>query len=170
MGTLPQPPFSRRAVTYITRGNRLLVFRHVDAVGNTIHEAGIQVPGGSIEAGESTRAGALREAYEETGLEGLHVQAFLGWHDLDLARYGKSGILRLFYYHLTFEGETPERWIHSEMDPSDGTPNPDGIRASIPFELYWVRFLDEVPKLIGDQGFMLNKLSQNSDTDPVEKR
>jgi len=161
---LPQPPFSRRAVAYITRGNRLLVFRHIDATGNTIHEAGIQVPGGSIEAGESTRAGTLREAREETGLEGLQVRAFLGWHDLDLARYGKSGIVRMFYYHLSFDGETPERWVHDELDPSDGTPYP------IPFELYWVRFPDEVPKLIGDQGIMLHKLSQNRDTDQVEKR
>jgi len=145
-------------VAYITHSDRLLVFRHVDAVGNTIHEAGIQVPGGAIEAGESTRAGTLREAHEETGLEGLQVRAFLGWHDLDLARYGQprrgeTGIVRLFYYHLAFEGETPERWIHNEMDPSDGTPYP------IPFELYWVRFPDEVPELIGDQGIYLHKLA-----------
>jgi 8-oxo-dGTP pyrophosphatase MutT (NUDIX family) len=155
--TLPQPPFSRRAVAYITHGDRLLVFRHVDAdaVGGYDHGAGIQVPGGAIEPGESTRAGTLREAYEETGLEGLKVRAFLGWHDVDLAQYGKSGIVRMFYYHLTFEGETPESWIHDELDPSDGTPYP------IPFELYWVRFPDEVPELIGDQGFMLNKLSLN---------
>jgi 8-oxo-dGTP pyrophosphatase MutT (NUDIX family) len=151
---LPQPPFSRRAVAYITRGEHLLVFRHVDAdaVGGFDHGAGIQVPGGAIEAGESTRAGALREAHEETGLEGLQVRAFLGWHDLDLARYGKSGIVRMFYYHLAFEGETPERWRHDELDPSDGTPHP------IPLEHYWVRFPDEVPELIGDQGFYLFKL------------
>jgi 8-oxo-dGTP pyrophosphatase MutT (NUDIX family) len=155
---LPQPPFVRRAVAYITRGDRLLVFRHVDVVGNTIHEAGIQVPGGSIEDGESTRAGTLREAYEETGLEGLRVLAFLGWHDLDLARYGgprrgEAGIVRMFYYHLAFDGETPERWVHDELDPSDGTPHP------IPFELYWVRFPDEVPELVGDQGFYPHKLT-----------
>jgi 8-oxo-dGTP diphosphatase len=146
-------------VAYITRGNRLPVFRHVDHA-----EAGIQVPGGSIEDGESPKEAVLREAHEETGLEGLQVRAFLGRHDLDLARYGKprcgeAGIVRMFYYHLAFEGDTPERWIHSEMDPSDGTPNPDGIRAPIPFELYWVRFPDEVPELIGEQGFYLHKLT-----------
>jgi 8-oxo-dGTP pyrophosphatase MutT (NUDIX family) len=159
LSTLAQPLFSRRAVAYITHGDRLLVFRHIDAAGNTIREAGIQVPGGSIEPGESTRAGTLREAHEETGLEELQVQAFLGWHNLDMARYGKSGVVRMFYYHLMFEGETPERWVHDELDPSDGTPNPDGIRAPIPLELYWVRFPDEVPELVGDQGVYLHKLA-----------
>jgi 8-oxo-dGTP diphosphatase len=140
-------------VAYITRDDRLLVFRHIDAAGNTIHEAGIQVPGGSIEEGESPEEAVLREAHEETGLERLRIVAFLGWHDLDLARYGKSGIVRMFYYHLTFEGETPERWVHSELDSSDGTPHP------IPLELYWVRFPDEVPELVGAQGIYLPKLA-----------
>jgi 8-oxo-dGTP pyrophosphatase MutT (NUDIX family) len=135
-------------VAYITHGDRLLVFRHVQGL-----EAGIQVPGGSIEAGESPRQAVLREATEETGLEDLKIQAYLGQNDLDLARYGKQGVVREYFYHLTFEGETPERWVHNELDPSDGTPFP------ISFELYWVRFPDEVPELIGDQGMYLHKLA-----------
>ena len=145
---LPQPPFIRRAVAYITHGDRLLVFRH------TQHpEAGIQVPGGTLEDGESPKEGVLREAFEETGLEGLQVQAYLGQNDLDLARYGKQGIVREFFFHLTFDGETPERWRHDELEPSDGSPGP------IEFELYWVRFPDEVPELAGVQGMMLNRLN-----------
>ena len=152
---LPQPPFARRAVAYITHGDRLLVFRH------TKHpEAGIQVPGGTIEEGETPQEGALREAHEETGLEGLQLQAYLGQYELDLARYGRTGRLRLYYYHLTLDGEPPERWLHDETDPSDGSPNPDGIRAPIEFELYWVRFPDEVPELVGEQGILLHKLAE----------
>ena len=151
-------PFIHRAVAYITHGDRLLVFRHVQSV-----EAGIQVPGGSIEDDETPREAVLREAYEETGLEGLQVQAYLGQNDLDLARYGKQGIVREFFFHLTFDGNTPERWVHNELDPSDGTPFP------IPFELYWVRFPDEVPKLVADQGIMLNKLLLKRDTDHAGK-
>jgi 8-oxo-dGTP pyrophosphatase MutT (NUDIX family) len=139
---------ARRAVTYITHGDRLLVFRH------TQHpEAGIQVPGGTIEPGESPQAGALREAHEETGLEGLQLNAYLGQHDLDLARYSRQGTLRMYYYHLTCDGQPPERWLHDETDPGDGSPGP------YEFELYWVRFPDEVPVLAGEQGLLLHKLA-----------
>jgi 8-oxo-dGTP pyrophosphatase MutT (NUDIX family) len=148
----PQPPLTRRAVAYITHGDRLLVFRH------TQHpEAGIQVPGGKIEDGEAPDVGALREAYEETGLKGLQLQSYLGHHDLDLAPYGRQGTLRMLYYHLTFDGHPPERWLHYEQAPSDGSPGP------IEFELYWVRFPEEVPALVGEQGLLLDQLEPNRD-------
>jgi hypothetical protein len=46
----------------------------------------------------------------------------------------------------------PERWLHYELTPSDGSPGP------IEFEFYWVRFPGEVPELVGDQGILLHKL------------
>jgi 8-oxo-dGTP pyrophosphatase MutT (NUDIX family) len=136
-------------VAYITHAGRLLVFRH------TQHpEAGIQVPGGTIEDGETPQEGALREAREETGLQGLRLQSYLGQHELDLARYGRQGRLRMVYYHLTLEGKPPERWLHDETDPSDGSPGP------IEYEFYWVRFPDQVPALAGEQGALLDRLAQ----------
>lgn len=57
---------SRKAIAYITQGDRLLVFRQPQ-----YPEAGIQVPGGTIEDGESADEAALREAREETGLAEL---------------------------------------------------------------------------------------------------
>lgn len=141
-------PRARRAVAYITHGDRLLVFRHTQ-----YPEAGIQVPGGTIEPGETTEAGALREAYEETGLEGLQLHSYLGQYDLDLTPYGRQGMLRMYYYHLTCDGDPPERWLHHELDPSDGSPAP------IEFELYWVRLPDEVPTLVGEQGIYLHALA-----------
>ncbi len=57
-----------RVLAYITQGDRLLVFRHTQSV-----EAGIQVPGGTVEPGESPEAAALREAQEESGLADLHL-------------------------------------------------------------------------------------------------
>ena len=62
-----------KVYTYITQGKRLLVFRHVD-----FPAAGIQIPGGTIEYGESPEAAALREAGEETGLQDLVVNGYLG--------------------------------------------------------------------------------------------
>ncbi len=52
-----------KALSYITRGQRLLVFRQPD-----FPEQGVQVPGGSVELGEQPAVAALREAREETGL------------------------------------------------------------------------------------------------------
>lgn len=46
---------TRKAFAYITQGNSLLIFEHEDAP-----EAGIQVPAGSIEAGETPEEAALR--------------------------------------------------------------------------------------------------------------
>lgn len=51
-------------------GRELLLFEHPTA--------GIQVPAGTVEAGEEPRAAALREAGEESGLEGLRLEEFLG--------------------------------------------------------------------------------------------
>ncbi len=68
----------QRAVAYATRGDRdcpeLLVFYHTPEYPT----AGTQVPAGGLEAGESVLEGALREAWEESGLEGLTPRAYLG--------------------------------------------------------------------------------------------
>ncbi|MCD6284740.1 MAG: NUDIX domain-containing protein [Anaerolineae bacterium] len=45
-----------KVYAYITHANRLLVFRHVD-----VPDAGIQVPGGTVEEGEVPDEAAMRE-------------------------------------------------------------------------------------------------------------
>jgi 8-oxo-dGTP diphosphatase len=142
---------AEKALAYITQGQRLLVFRHTQ-----FPEAGIQVPGGTIGAGESAAEAALREAREETGLEGLEIRALLGVREFDLSPYGQKGVQRRHYFHLEFHGQAPETWLHDEMDPSDGSPTP------IEFEFFWVRLPDEVPELAGDQGEMLFALDDFS--------
>ncbi len=138
---------TEKALAYVTHGDKLLVFRHTD-----YPEAGIQVPRGTIDEGESPEEAVLREAQEETGLEGLEIRAYLGAREIDLAPFGLAGIERCHYFHLTFHGQAPERWRHYEMEPSDGSPAP------IEFELYWVRFPGEVPELSGGQGALLSQV------------
>lgn len=136
-----------RVATYITHGDRLLVFRHTQ-----FPEAGIQVPGGSVEPGEDLSAAALREAREETGLPDFEIRVYLGAREYDLARWGGSGTQREHFYHLVLHDEAPERWLHYEHTPSDGTLGP------IEFEFYWVSFPQDVPELTGLQGDLLHKL------------
>ena len=74
---------TQKVQCYITREHagslQVLVFEHVD-----YPDAGIQVPAGSIEPGETPEEAALREAWEETGVRDLQVQRYIGsfhwWH------------------------------------------------------------------------------------------
>jgi 8-oxo-dGTP pyrophosphatase MutT (NUDIX family) len=138
---------AEKVVAYITNRGRLLVFRHTQFA-----EAGIQVPAGTVEPGEPLEEAVLREAHEETGLDGLEIQAYLGVQDVDWPASG-YGTQRQHFFHLTLEGDAPETWLHYEMTPSDGSPAP------IKFEFFWVRLPEQVPELAGDQGALLHWLT-----------
>jgi 8-oxo-dGTP pyrophosphatase MutT (NUDIX family) len=125
-----------KVYAYITYGARLLVFRHID-----FPEAGVQVPGGTLEAGECPADGVLREAREETGLTGLRLGVRLGeaeWRGPNDAVYHRT------YYHLICEGAPPEQWVHDELYPSDGSPGP------IRFTFSWAALPHDIPELSGD--------------------
>ena len=62
-----------KVYAYITHANKLLVFKHVD-----FPEAGIQVPAGTMDAGETPEMAVMREVFEETGLKGLVLKKYLG--------------------------------------------------------------------------------------------
>jgi 8-oxo-dGTP pyrophosphatase MutT (NUDIX family) len=66
-----------KVTAFITRpgpaGEELLLFQHP--------YAGVQIPAGTVEPGETPEQAVLREAWEETGLEGLQILRSLGWQD-----------------------------------------------------------------------------------------
>ena len=136
-----------KVVAYITRGDHLLVFRHVDS------DAGIQVPAGTLEPGESPDAGVIREAREETGLDSLAIRRFLGSRNYDMSPYGTAEIHRRHYYHLGCGGDAPSVWRHFETD--------GGTTKGIEFELYWVKLPDHVPKLAAAQGDFMPELRES---------
>jgi len=125
----------------------LLVFRHTE-----FPEAGIQVPGGTVEDGETIQSAALREAWEETGVEDLEMVAYLGMNILDLAEFDMVGLFQRHFFHLTPRSIPSESWRHWETNRSDGSSEP------IEFEFYWVKYPEEVPELAGRQGAFLEKL------------
>jgi 8-oxo-dGTP diphosphatase len=112
-----------KALTYITCEQRLLVFRQPD-----FPDAGIQVPGGSVEAGEGLEAAALREAHEETGIGELVLQSYLGSVEYELKVDVGPPHLRHFF-HLAYAGPLTARWQHVEQKPSTGAP--------VRLELWW---------------------------------
>ena len=136
-----------KVYAYITSENQLLVFKHVD-----FPEAGIQVPGGTLDAGETPKAAVLREAGEETGLRDLVVEKYLGGDDCIESRSNQTGIMVRYFFHLTCPSEVPETWQHHEHHPSDGSPGP------ILFEFYWLLLAEAAEVMDNYFSVMLDRL------------
>lgn len=99
----------RKALAYVTRERdgriELLVFGH-----EHIPEAGLQVPAGTLEAGEDPQRGAIREVFEETGVAGLRVVRHLCTRTL-YADWAHKHFER-HVYHLELTGDAPDEWTH----------------------------------------------------------
>lgn len=137
-----------RVFTYITRNDQLLVFDHLDR--SYIQP---QIPGGTIEPGETPENAALREAQEETGLNSLKLVSFLGSFERDLSDIGRDEIITAWFFHLRTDEPTPTSWRHFELHPSEGT-------EPVEFELYWVP-INDTPKLGGIDETMLKELKNS---------
>jgi 8-oxo-dGTP pyrophosphatase MutT (NUDIX family) len=127
-----------KVYAYITHKDKLLVFNQPD-----YPDAGIQVPGGSVEDGESIEEAVMREAFEETGLIGLVMGTYLGGQML---KYHHG-----HFFHLIYPNTPPDTWEHVELHSSDGDPTP------VRFSLYWVS-LESIPTLQGWRGLFLPQL------------
>lgn len=147
----------RKGFAYVTHGapgrERLLIFSHPNAP-----EAGLQVPAGTLEEGESPEAGALREAMEETGLADLEVVGFLGEERRDMREFGKAELHHRFFFHVRCTAETPpERWRKYEVYPSDQVAAGEVTERPL-FELFWVPLPDGVPPLAAGHDHCLDLL------------
>ncbi len=142
----------RKAFAYITHQNRLLVFEHA-----AYPDAGIQVPAGSIEPDETPEQGVMREAYEETGLEGLKIVEYLAEVKRDLSSQGIAEIHHRYFFHLTCDHVPPETWSHMETNRSDGNPEP------LEFRFYWAALPDGIPPLVADHDILVDELSRHLD-------
>lgn len=127
----------QKVYAYLVRdGKELLVFDHVD-----FPEAGIQVPGGSLDPGESIEDGVIRELVEETGCGARPVRylgAFPWWFEA-------QGIWHVRHvYHLEPTTELPDEWIHTV---SSGTED-KGLR----FRCYWIPLAEARERLVAQMG------------------
>jgi 8-oxo-dGTP pyrophosphatase MutT (NUDIX family) len=126
-----------KAHGYVTHGPRLLAFRHRDLL-----EPGVQIPAGTIRAGEAPEVAVLREVEEETGLVDLVLVGPLGAYDFHadpLMVPAGHEHQRRYAFHLEARGEVRESWVHWERGDGDITP--------IAFEFYWVP-IGEVASLL----------------------
>lgn len=139
-----------KVLTYITRGSNLLVFTHPEAP-----EAGIQVPGGSVEPHENVEDAALREAIEETGLAALRLSTYLGDMRRNMSDFGLDEIHHRYFFHIWCDEDPPSAWRYGEYTPFN-EPDPS---APIPFDFFWVNLMEGVPSLIANQAAFIPKLA-----------
>jgi 8-oxo-dGTP pyrophosphatase MutT (NUDIX family) len=135
----------KKVLVYCVREGRLLVFRHADC---SWEEVGLQVPGGSIEAGETVEAAALRELVEETGYRCFAIDASLGTAWYDISPY-RSELQERHFVRAHPTGELPERWMSREAH--------EGRRPPTRFECFWIP-LATAHVLQAGQGAMLWRL------------
>ena len=129
-----------KVLAYITCEGHVVVFRHVD-----VPSAGLQVPGGTMEAGEGPIEAALREAAEETGLASLEPVSVLGHVRLAAEETG-----RRHYVQLAAPRRGP-RWRHWELTPFDGG-------QPLRFELEWMPIQAARRQLVPGHGEYLDRL------------
>lgn len=134
----------RKAVAYIVRDSKLLVFEHRD-----YPEAGVQVPAGTVGDSEDLEVAVLREAGEETGLDGLRVVGYLGSQEFQ----DPEQLSERHYFLLTVD-DAPKKWTHWESDAT-------GTDEDFAFNLYWVSIEKAVEILHPAFGAKLENLNHD---------
>ncbi|GAB2848410.1 hypothetical protein GCM10022221_54710 [Actinocorallia aurea] len=124
---MAQKATTLKALAYILNdADELLVIRHVD---HSYERVGLEVPGGTVRPGEPPQAAALREAHEETSLQGLVLISPLGQTNYDITPLREEVQHRHFFY-LRAPGPRPPRWPSAELH--------DGLAEPTRFECFWI--------------------------------
>jgi len=138
-----------KAFAYVTRGSDLLVFSHVG-----VPEAGIQVPAGTIDPGETPADAVLRETIEETGWTEFRKPRFLGTASFDMRPYGKDELHERWFFHLELVGAPPRTWRHFERHAEEAPG------SAIELELFWTPLDRAESLLIAEHGALLPRLRE----------
>ncbi|PGZ03809.1 NUDIX hydrolase [Bacillus thuringiensis] len=140
--------YKKKVHAYITREKegvmQLLVFKHRD-----IHEAGIQVPGGTVDEGETLEAAILREVQEESGLRHLCIERFLADYIIHVKE--KQEYEKRHFFHVTLLTDVKDTW---EYIVSAGEKD-----QGLAFSYEWVN-IAKCPELAGKQGEFLHLLDE----------
>lgn len=114
----PGPPaIVDKVVCYVVADQHLLAFAHDDV---DILVTGVQVPAGTMRAGESAEKAALRELLEETGLHGRVVR-ILGEEEYDLRPARNEIAHRRFVLMEVDHADVEAQWIAGEADAETRT-------------------------------------------------
>lgn len=130
----------RKVLAYITKGEQpnleLLVFEHKNEP-----DAGLQVPGGTIEEGEMLIDALYREITEETGITRDKLSFMGKIHKYNYYPNGKDTAYERNFFHLGYAGDE-QCWEHNVVS--------DGLDNGMTFQFRWEP-IDRLPKLAGEQ-------------------
>lgn len=117
-----------KAYVYLTCGTELLVFIEPDHPNPDL-----QVPGGTLDPGESYMQAARREFAEETGLSlDIALESFADQdHIFEDVPGSLDGLHRRRHFHGRIREKPAAQWEHYETSPSTGG-------APIRFRLCWI--------------------------------
>ncbi|HDR7530140.1 NUDIX hydrolase [Bacillus sp. AY1-10] len=140
--------YNKKVHAYVTREKegvmQLLVFKHRD-----IPEAGIQIPGGTVEEGETLEAAILREVQEETGLRHLCIERFLADYIIHVKE--KKEYQKRHFFHVTLLTDVKDSWEHIVSAGKED--------EGLVFCYDWVDSA-KCPELAGKQGEFLHLLDE----------
>ena len=139
----------RRVYAYITGPKGVLILAHPEHP-----EAGLQIPGGTVETDESPQEAVLREVCEETTLHNVTRPVLLGRHSFDMREYGIDEQQDAWFYQMKVNQETADSWFHEERFGAN-----QKLSEPIPFRLYWAKLPYEGKPLIAHHGQYLNNLA-----------
>lgn len=143
------PNMKRKAYAYITRHNQggveeLLVFSRNDRPRD------IEVPGGTVDEGETPEVGLLRELVEETGLQEFEVVKELMQQDYFHPK--KQEIHHRHFFAVGGTSSIPDTWAHVVT----AGENDQGVT----FTYFWMPLTKARVELVGELGFALNAESK----------
>ncbi len=128
-------PDAHKVLIYANWQGALLVFDEPD-----FPEVDLQVPGGTMEPGESPEAAARREFVEETGLASPETFVHLATRDYRFVKSGTEICHRRHCFHTVLAGEQRRTWLHHEMTPDSGGP-------PIRFRFFWLGMAEASSRL-----------------------
>lgn len=143
----------KKVVAYITRQvegrQQLLVFTHRDEP-----EAGLQVPAGTVEEGETIEAALFREIAEETGLTDIYLVCPLTVYDWTHPETGNVHERHVF--HLTAPTNTHDTWDWIETSGGQVSELEGYV-----FQYAWCDLAEKID-LAGGQGDYLSEVRRET--------
>ncbi|MFJ8119874.1 NUDIX hydrolase [Bacillus mycoides] len=138
--------YKKKVHAYVTREKegiiQLLVFKHRD-----IPEAGVRVPGGIADEGETLEAALLRKVQEESGLRHLYIERFLA--DYIIYVKEKKEYQKCHFFHISLLTDVKDTWEHIV---SAGEEDQGSV-----FHYEWID-VAKCPELADKQGVFLHLL------------
>ncbi len=135
-----------KAYGYVVARGQLLVFREPE-----FPEVGIQVPGGTLEPGETPEIGVVRELTEELGRTDFDVRDLVATQRFAFDKDGTRHVHDRHYFHVEPQTAWPAAWTHADETPDLGGP-------PVHMEFFWIGLTDPSVSLFAGHGEALPKL------------